>query len=80
MKFNNKKDYYSYLDSLKNEDKIEWTKRIVNTEMEVLAIPVPELKKIAKEIMKDDYLSFLDMEMLDNYESTIIYGSIINNL
>ena len=32
------------------------------------------------EIMKSDYISFLDKKMLNNYESTIIYGIIINNL
>ena len=38
-----------YLESLKNENKIEWTKRIVNTNMKVLAIKTPILKKIANE-------------------------------
>ena len=80
MYFDNKKDYYTYLNSLKNESKIEWTKKIVNTNMEVLAIPVPTLKKIAKEVIKDDYVSFLNKKMLDNYESTIVYGSILNNI
>ena len=80
MFFDNSKEYYSYLELLKKEEKIEWTKRIVNTDMDVLAIPVPELKKIAKEILKSDYIKFLDMKMLDNYESTIVYGSILNNI
>lgn len=80
MFFDNEKKYYSYLNSLKKEDKIEWTRKIVNTNLEVLAIPVPVLKKIAKEIIKSDYISFLDKKMLDNYESTIVYGSILNNI
>ena len=36
-----------YLESLKNKNKIEWTKRIVNTKMKVLAIKTPILKKIS---------------------------------
>lgn len=80
MCFDNKNDYYTYLNSLKNESKVEWTRRIVNTSMEVLAIPVPTLKKISKEITQEDYISFLDKKMLDNYESTIVYGSILNNI
>ena len=80
MFYDNKDSYYEYLDSLKNVEKIEWTKRIVNTDMEVLAIPVPKLKKISKEIMKGNYIKFLDMRLLDNYESTMVYGSIINSL
>lgn len=75
-----KGDYYSYLNSLSKKDKIEWTRNIVNTNMEVLAIPVPVLKSIGKEIMKGDYVSFLDLKLLDNYESTMVYGSIINNI
>lgn len=75
-----KKEYYKYLNSLSNAEKIEWTKKIVNTDMEVLAIPVPKLKLIAKDIMKGDYISFLDLKLLDNYESTMVYGSVINKL
>lgn len=78
--FNSRHEYYDYLYSLGNKDKVEWTKRIVNTNMEVLAIPVPVLKKVAKEIMKNDYIKFLDDVMLDNYESTIVYGNILNNI
>lgn len=59
-----KKDYYSYLNSLSKKDKIEWTKNIVNTDMEVLAIPVPILKGIGKEIMKGDYVFFFRFEII----------------
>lgn len=72
--------FYKYLKELQNDDKVEWTTNIVNTNMEVLAIPVPILKRVAKEIMKGNYISFLELKLLDNYESTIVYGSIINNL
>lgn len=78
--FDNESNYYDYLNSLSNKDKIEWVRNIVNTNMDVLAIPIPILRNIAKEIIKNDYISFLDKKMLGNYESTIIYGVIINNL
>ena len=79
-KLSDKKEYYKYLNSLSKNEKIEWTRRIVNTDMDVLAIPVPKLRLIAKDIMKGNYISFLDLEFLDNYESTMIYGIIINKL
>lgn len=79
-KLEDSKNFYEYLNSLKNDDRVGWTKNIVNTSMEVLAIPIPKLRVIAKEIMKGNYISFLDLKLLDNYESTIIYGCIINNL
>lgn len=78
--FSNEYDFYNHLNTLSKKDKIEWTRNIVNTNMEVLAIPIPILRKLTKEIMKSDYISFLDKKMLNNYESTIIYGIIINNL
>ena len=43
-----------YLESLKNKNKIEWTKRIVNTKMKVLAIKTPILKKISNEILDNN--------------------------
>lgn len=79
-KLSDKKEYYEYLNSLSKNEKIEWTRRIVNTDMDVLAIPVPKLRLIAKDIMKGNYISFLDLKFLDNYESTMIYGIIINKL
>lgn len=69
-----------YLESLKNENKIEWTKRIVNTNMKVLAIKTPILKKIANEIYKGNYIEFLSFMPLDYYESTIIIANIINKI
>ena len=73
--------FNEYLYSLKNNDKkIEWTKKIINTNKEVLAIPSPKLKEIAKDICKGNYLSFLDYN-LDNYhESTIINTYLINRI
>jgi 3-methyladenine DNA glycosylase AlkD len=79
-KLSDKKEYYEYLNSLSKNEKIEWTRKIVNTDMDVLAIPVPKLRLIAKDIMKGNYISFLDLKFLDNYESTMIYGIIINKL
>jgi len=69
-----------YLESLKNENKIEWTKRIVNTNMKVLAIKTPILKKIANEIYKGNYIEFLSFMPLNYYESTIIIANIINKI
>ena len=69
-----------YLESLKNKNKIEWTKRIVNTNMKVLAIKTPILKKIANEIYKGNYIEFLSFMPLDYYESTIIIANIINKI
>ena len=51
----NKKDieeFNKYLNSIKRLEKIEFTKKTVNTNMKILAIPIPKLRIIAKEIAK----------------------------
>ena len=53
-------EFQNYLYSLRNESKQEFTRKIANTNYEVLAIPTPKLKQIAKEIaMEIFYLSLI---------------------
>lgn len=73
----NGKDFINYLESIKREEKIEWTQRIINTKMPVLAIKTPDLNKIAKEIKKGNYISFLELNLNNYYENTVINGNII---
>ena len=54
-------EFDKYLYSLRREEKISWTKNIVCTKMDVLAIVLPDLKKMAKEIYKENYISYLDL-------------------
>lgn len=79
----NKKDieeFNKYLDSIKREEKIEFTKRTINTKLEVLGIPTPEMRNIAKEIAKGNYISFLDNLSNKYYENTIINVLLINKI
>lgn len=72
-------EFNKYLESIKLVEKIDFTKRIVNTKMEVLGIPVPKLREIGKQIAKGNYISFLDNNNNNNYyESTIINVCLIN--
>lgn len=71
-------EFNNYLESIKREDKIEFSKKIVNTEMEVLGIDTPTLRKISKEMSKGDYISYLDCENNKFYENTIINACLIN--
>lgn len=70
-------EFNKYLISIKNKDKITWTKNIVNTNKQVLAIKTKELKDIAKQIYRGNYLSFLNNMNFDIYENTIIYAYLI---
>lgn len=71
-------EFNNYLESIKRPEKIEFAKRTINTEMEVLGIPIPDLRKISKEISKGNYLSFLDLNNNRFYENTIINACLIN--
>lgn len=81
-KWNNKdiKEFQEYLKGLKNEDKVDWTTSILNTSMPCLAIKTPVLKQIVKEIMKGDYLSFLDHNLAEYYENVAINGFLIQKI
>lgn len=72
-----KKEFLNYIESFQNKDKQEWAKRIVNTNLSMLALTTNQLKEMTKEILKGNYLSFLDLEIDNYYETIAIQGSII---
>ena len=73
-------EFNKYLESIKKSDKIDFTKKTVNTKMEVLAIPIPELRIIAKEIYKGNYVDYLNKFNNQYYENTIINAVLINRI
>ncbi len=77
---NDGKEFIKYLESLKNADKVEWTKKILNTNMPVLAIKTPVIKDMVKKIMSGNYLSFLDLQLNKYYENYAINGTIISKI
>lgn len=68
----------NYLYSIRVEDKIVWGKNIVNTNMDYLAIKLPILKNIAKDIYKGDYISYLDLMPHKYFESCTIDAFLIS--
>lgn len=73
-------EYETYLKSLERIDKKEWTRNIVCTNLDVLAIRSIDLKKIASQIYKGNYESFLNYNLSNYYEEVIINGYIINKI
>ena len=71
-------EFNRYIEGIKQEEKIDFTKRIVNTKMEVLGIPIPKLREISKQIAKGNYLSYLDLNNNKYYDNTIINVCLIN--
>ena len=79
----NKRDIEQFnkqLASLQRPEKMDFTIKTINTKLQVLAIPRPELRKIANQIYKGNYISFLDAFNNKYYENTIINAILINNI
>lgn len=75
------KEIITKLESLKNTDeKIEHSKTILNTKMEVLGIPNAKLRKIAKGINKNDYDNFLKSNVKSYYDFHAVQGYVLNEL
>ena len=73
-------DFDKFLYENRLEDKIDFTKRVVNTKMDVLGIKIPTLRVFAKEISKGNYISFLDNMTNKYYETTIVCSLLINKI
>ena len=71
-------EFDMYLYSLRRKEKINWTQNIVCTKMNTLAIVLPDLKKMAKEIYKGDYISYLDLMPHKYFESLITDAFLIS--
>lgn len=79
----NKEDLSVFEDelySLRKEDKIQFTKNVVNTKMNVLAISLKDLKKYAGDIYKGNYCSYLDLMAHRYFESTITDAFVISRI
>ncbi len=81
-KWNSKdiEEFNTYLESIQRPEKIDFTIRTINTKMQVLAIPIPELRKIANQIHKGNFMSYLDAFNNQYFENTITNAVLINNI
>lgn len=69
-----------YLESFKNEDRIDWARRIINTSRPILAISSKKLGEITKEISKGNFISLLELSPRGYYETVIIKGGLIGKI
>ncbi len=58
----------------------EFNQKIIITEYPMLGVRTPLLRKIAKEISKTDYKSFLKLVTTNTYEEILIEGFVISNI
>lgn len=73
-------EFIKYLEGFKNEERHEWSKNLLNTNMDVLVIKTTIIKEIIKEIKSGNYISFLNLELDNYYENSAINGFIISQI
>lgn len=72
--------FLRFMQELEREEKIEWTRKIFNTNMPLLALTTKQCKDIAKQISKGNFLSFLDLNLHTYYENIAINGFLISEI
>lgn len=64
----------------KPQQKIDWSKRILQTTKPVYALTSKEMGAIAKQILQGNAESFLKIKCFESFESSIIYIAVLNSL
>ncbi|NCU32971.1 MAG: DNA alkylation repair protein [Candidatus Moranbacteria bacterium] len=70
-------EFQQFLIGCGRPEKVEWTKKIINTQMPVLAVLSPIIKDIIKKILKGNFVSFVDLWLWDCFENTSVNGGLI---
>ena len=74
-------EFLDYLFTLSDETyRLFHLKLLKNNDIKNIGIRTPILKKIAKEISKGNYLSFINSIKHELYEEDVIYGYILENI
>lgn len=73
-------EFLQYLEGCAKPDKQEWTRKIINSKMPLLAIPTPTIRAISKEIAKGNFISFLRLGINDYYDSVSVNGMLITKI
>ncbi len=72
--------FLDYIKTFEQPTKLEWSRKILNTQMPLLAMPTKTMDTIVTAISKGNYRSFLDLHIDDYYESVAIQGKLITKI
>lgn len=74
-------NYLNYLKKQKDTDDFKkFSQRLITTKDQMLGIKIPKLRKLAKEISKTEFTSFLDHVTNTYYEEKLVEGFVIGNI
>ena len=72
------KEFIKHLEKFKRTpDKQKWEQNIINTKYKCFAILSQDIKNISKEIAKGNYISFIDLQLYNNFPAITIMGNLI---
>lgn len=72
-------EFVQYLETQKENEKfIKFSKKLIFTKYKMIGIKVPVLRRIAKEIIQTDILSFLEVSKDNTYEEVMLQGLVIS--
>lgn len=72
--------FLTYLEQFRRPEKMAWSKMMLNSQLDVLAIPTKTIVQIAKAILEGNYLSFLDLQLFVSYETIALYGMLLTKI
>lgn len=73
-------EYQDYLKEIKEEQYRDFHQKLTPTKYEILGIRMPQQRKIAKDILKTDITSFLQVTKNEYYEEVMIKGLVIASI
>ena len=76
----NKNEIEKILKENSTPQKEAWARNIINTKMPMYVVKTKVLQDIAKQILKGNYIEYLDNETFDYYENTIIYVKVLSKI
>lgn len=71
-------EFNRFLEENQRADKIDFSRRTVNTQMDLLGISCPTCKEFAKQIHNGNFRDFLDKNDFKYYENTLVSAYLIN--
>ena len=79
--FNSYSEYLEYLKRGANLTKSEFDKKLINTKYKILGLKLPQLRKLAKEIIKQNNGDLiLSNQNFTYYEELLIYSFVLSSI
>ena len=73
-------DLLNYLILQKDSKYLEFSKKLITTNYNMIGIRIPILRSIAKDLKNTNFIELLDLMKLEYHEEIILYGLLLNEI